>query len=120
VVRRGCCTLLIVDAARLNASRIPVVFSKLGDWSYAIYLVHVPCFLLVYKLWPSSGGTATAWLGALGVALLAGAVFGSFDVRLYRHLKGTVDRVPETRRRRLISFYITIFSSAIVIGLFYH
>jgi exopolysaccharide production protein ExoZ len=113
-------TLLVVDASRLKSTGIPFVPAKLGDWSYALYLFHIPCFLLVYKFWPPFGGTVAAWIGAVWVASLVGAVFGSLDVRLYRYLKSAADSAPEKRLRRLSNIYLGIFLVGVVVGQFYH
>ena len=43
------------------------VLQRLGDWSYALYLCHVPLILAVYKLWPVQTLGAGAWIAALWI-----------------------------------------------------
>jgi peptidoglycan/LPS O-acetylase OafA/YrhL len=110
-------TLLVIDIARIDVpQRALVGLSKLGDWSYGLYLCHVPCILLLYQLWPSSFGVRTAWFSAVAMALFVSALLGSIDVRMYRYFKGVVDGADENLRRRLVNIYAGAFVVASLIG----
>ena len=110
-------TLLVIDIARIDVpQRALVGLSKLGDWSYGLYLCHVPCILLLYQLWPSSFGVRTAWFSAVATALFVSALLGSIDVRMYRYFKGVVDGADENLRRRLVNIYAGAFVVASLIG----
>jgi peptidoglycan/LPS O-acetylase OafA/YrhL len=110
-------TLLVIDIARIDVpQRALVGLSKLGDWSYGLYLCHVPCILLLYQLWPSSFGVSTAWFSAVAMALFVSALLGSIDVRMYRYFKGVVDGADENLRRRLVNIYAGAFVVASLIG----
>src|SRR6266853_2902165 len=78
-------TLLILDAVRIKVPpRAMLGLPRLGDWSYALYLCHMPCILVVYHFWPASFGVGSAWLSAITTAIVVSAGFGMLDVQLYR------------------------------------
>jgi peptidoglycan/LPS O-acetylase OafA/YrhL len=81
----------------------------LGDWSYALYLCHVPVILIVYHLWPSGTGLAAAWALALALVFAAASVLGPADVRLYRILKRWSDAAAPRTIRLLSIGFATIF-----------
>lgn len=83
--------------------------NKLGDWSYALYLWHVPAILTVYKIWPHHDLGAGAWLTALAFALAGAALIGPVDVHLYHRLKSVV-AASALRRLRLAGIaFLTAF-----------
>lgn len=73
-----------------------IVHSKpletLGDWSYGIYLIHVPTILLVISLLDNPKSSAILLSTAIGCALLTGSLAGQLDVRLHRFLRSVVRR----------------------------
>ena len=110
-------TLLVLDAIRIKLPpRAVPGLPKLGDWSYALYLVHVPTILVLYRCWPASAGAA-AWPAAIAVALILAAAFGTVDVRLYRYLRNGVDDLSEDVRRRRVNLYAATFIIASMIGI---
>jgi exopolysaccharide production protein ExoZ len=110
-------TLLVLDAVRIKMPQLAMLsLPKLGDWSYALYLCHVPCILIVYHFWPSSSGAGVAWFSAIATALIVSAGFGVLDVRMYRHLKNAVDTADEHHRRRRVNIYAGAFVMASLIG----
>lgn len=78
-------------AARLRAGR---ALARLGDWSYALYLVHVPVIMALDEKLPAAWPPALMWLLFLGTPLLAARVIGPADVWLYRRLKSAADAAP--------------------------
>ena len=72
---------------------------RLGDWSYALYLAHMPAIVLAIHLAPRSLSGGWLFVAALALSLLAAAAFGSLDVALYRHLRRAVDRMAPSRSR---------------------
>ena len=63
---------------------------KLGDFSYALYLCHVPIIVLLYR----NAALADPWLFwflAIGLAVVACIPLGMIDVALYGRLKRFVD-----------------------------
>jgi peptidoglycan/LPS O-acetylase OafA/YrhL len=84
-------------------------FIALGDWSYALYLCHVPVILIVYRLWPSGSGIVAAWPLALVLAFIAASVLGPLDVRLYRILKRWSDAAAPGAIRFLSVGFAAVF-----------
>lgn len=109
--------LLVVDAVRVKIPRraVPSLY-MLGDWSYALYLVHVPAVTAVYQLWPKSAGTGVAWLSAVAVALLLSAGMGIMDLRFYQQLRAVVNDLDERALRRRVNAYVGVFIIAALIG----
>jgi exopolysaccharide production protein ExoZ len=109
--------LLVLDATRIKAPpRAVTGLLTLGDWSYALYLVHVPTILVVYRLWPASADAGLAWLAAIAIALSLSAGFGMVDVRMYRRLRKAVDELSEEERRRRVNLYVGVFIVASLAG----
>ncbi len=76
---------VLADRARPLSARNP--FATLGDWSYGLYLVHVPFITLAIGLGFGAGLPVTlAFVGLASGALIVGSAFGAFEVRLYRWL----------------------------------
>jgi exopolysaccharide production protein ExoZ len=113
--------LLVLDAARIKMPQPATLgLAKLGDWSYALYLCHPSCILIVYHFWPSSLGVGAAWFSAIAAALVVSAGFGMLDVRMYRHFKYATDHADEEYRRRRVSIYVGAFVAASLIGVVLH
>jgi len=80
---------LVLAAAELSrrrdaSARHPIV--RLGDWSYGLYLVHVPVVRAVATAFGASPQWANAaFVIALAVALAAGLAFGAAEMALYRY-----------------------------------
>jgi exopolysaccharide production protein ExoZ len=111
-------TLLVLDAIRIKLpARVILGLPTLGDWSYALYLAHVPCILVTYHFWSASAGIGAAWLSAIGVALVVSAGFGILDTEMYRRLKLAVDGATENRLRRWVGAFAGVFVLASLIGM---
>src|SRR5918911_341264 len=90
--------------------------ARLGDWSYALYLCHVPTIRLVYQAAPAGADTKALWLGAVLAALAVAAALGTLDVRLYRAAKRLVDRTRESRLRLWVGAYVALFAAIAAYG----
>ena len=66
--------------------------TRLGDWSYALYLCHVPILLWMFRLAPASWSGLLLWSASIVLSLIAAAGFGSIDLAMYRRLKAWVDK----------------------------
>ena len=66
---------------------------KAGDWSYALYLVHMPLFIVLYRAVPESVPAIPLCGVALVLAALATAALGPLDVAIYRRLRRAIDRL---------------------------
>jgi exopolysaccharide production protein ExoZ len=103
-------TLMVLDVSRLRVSAPGL--TTVGDWSYALYLCHIPAFVVALKLAPSAPLVA-GLLGAFGAA----AIFGTLDVWLYGRLKTEVDHSSEESRKRSMLWYLAIFGAAVAAAL---
>jgi peptidoglycan/LPS O-acetylase OafA/YrhL len=65
------------------------VLVRLGDWTYGLYLAHVPLILLVYHRAEAAGyhgRLVVVWVGG-AVALAGGLLFGMLEAALYSRLR---------------------------------
>ena len=112
-------TAVIVGLMELERSgklpRLPNL-RRLGDWSYAIYLVHVPVILGVCKL---LGGSPTWLILAISSAsvVLVSAAVGMLDLQIYYRLKTALDGAPAAVRTCLALAFVGMFLTAALIGL---
>lgn len=90
--------------------------ARLGDWSYALYLCHVPTIRLVYQVAPAGANTKALWLCAIAATLAVAAFIGSLDVWLYRRAKRLVDRAGENRLRLWVGAYVVMFAAVAAYG----
>ncbi|MEM5438191.1 acyltransferase [Paraburkholderia diazotrophica] len=75
--------------------------TRLGDWSYALYLCHVPIMLWIFRLAPAHWSGSLLWVASIVLSLLGAALIGRVDLWLYRRLKGIVDGFSKTTCARL-------------------
>lgn len=109
--------LLVVDAIRLKVPRSAVSgLYMLGEWSYALYLLHVPVLATVYRLWPAQAGAGAAFLCAVGASLILSAGFGMLDVAVYHRLRRAVNDLSDGACRWRVNLYVGAFVAASVAG----
>lgn len=60
---------------------------RFGDWSYVLYLVHMPVIVLVIMLAPKAVPTIPLYVAAIAASLGVTAALGPLDVGLYRRLR---------------------------------
>ena len=81
---------------------VDIVLSRLGDWSYALYLIHVTVLIRVYRtaseVLPDS--THWFWLGVLG-AIAASSLLGSLDLLIHRQTKNGLAVLSTDAKKRL-------------------
>ncbi len=81
--------------ARQLAAESPLVVY--GDWSYGVYLLHVPVLTAVMDVLLHKNRAYPSWdlVAVAGfAALLVGLTFGRFESALYRRLRSLVRRRP--------------------------
>jgi peptidoglycan/LPS O-acetylase OafA/YrhL len=64
----------------------------LGDWSYGLYLCHVPIIIALCRALPGSVPSMQLWFAAVGLPVVAAIGIGKLDLSLYRLLKRRIDR----------------------------
>lgn len=88
--------LLVAYAVHVSTTRPsePIrPLAALGDWSYALYLIHVPIIMALCHVMPVSVPTMQLWFAAVGIPVIVCILFGRIDLVMYRALKVRVDRV---------------------------
>lgn len=80
-----CCSLMILGALSVNNSSQSRVYNfavKMGDYSYALYLVHVPVLVIFYSLYQTHIGPIGSKAGIIGLllCLFTGWWVGKVDV----------------------------------------
>ncbi|TCK42745.1 peptidoglycan/LPS O-acetylase OafA/YrhL [Paraburkholderia sp. BL8N3] len=77
------------------------LLTRLGDWSYALYLCHVPIMLWMYRLAPGSWSGVALWCISVVLSLVVAAGLGTVDLWLYRRLKSRIDSLKLRTTARL-------------------
>lgn len=76
------------------------ILRQLGDWSFAIYLCHVPVILLFSGIFLSHLSPIPLWLGCIVAAMLVGSAVGILDVKIHR----SISRSSKTLPNRMLVF----------------
>ncbi|NKE77529.1 acyltransferase [Ochrobactrum sp. MC-1LL] len=102
----------LIAAAVLHTPKIPniinVFLSKWGDWSYGLYLIHVPIIRsLLFYLYPSFAPEITFPLIVAGT-IIGGALMGMLDLNIHSGLRRVSQRIP--------SWMVSYFIAALVVG----
>ncbi|WP_317060030.1 acyltransferase family protein [Xanthomonas hortorum] len=107
------CTLLVAWAVRHRQTEGEPIAAllALGDWSYALYLIHAPIIIALCKYLPLSVGTMQLWFAAVGLPLIAAVIFGKIDIGLYRIVKRKVDLAPRKFRVALCVIFLALLAS---------
>ena len=90
---------------------VDAVGDRLGGYSYAIYLCHVPVVRTLYAVWTDATPMTLFW-SAVGLTFLVSALVGEVDIRLYRLLKNRVDRWSGGIRRAFAMLFLLAFAGA--------
>ncbi|WP_315098523.1 acyltransferase [uncultured Cellulomonas sp.] len=88
--------------------------NRLGNYSYMLYLVHVPVIRTLYATVPGIGYNRVVAV-ALVAAVLASIPLGELDVRMYRRLKARVDASSPTVRTVLAGAFVLAFAVSVVV-----
>ncbi len=88
--------------------RLARLADRYGDWSYALYLCHVPLMVAIYlKSPPLPNGVL--WMLAILIPLTVAAPFGMLDLFLYKRLKLWADQTSRIVRVSLSGLYTLSF-----------
>ncbi len=91
-----------IGTARPSAPIRPLV--ALGDWSYALYLIHVPIIRALCHVMPASVPAMQLWFASVGIPIIVCILFGKIDLAMYRTLKVRVDQAG---RKSLVLLAVT-------------
>ncbi len=90
IVQGAACAILCAWCAAAKQLDKDNAFVRYGDWSYGVYLVHVPIMFAVYVVGQRAGWLPTTGdgIGVVGALALAGGMaFGRLEVTGYRWLQ---------------------------------
>lgn len=84
----GCVFLIAaaVNAGDVVPSLIKPAFRKLGEWSYALYLIHIPVLFVVFRPEFAHMGHVMVLVG-VAVAIAGGAVLGQVDLAVLKRTR---------------------------------
>jgi exopolysaccharide production protein ExoZ len=93
------CVLLVAAAVRpqdpLDRPHPNFALAALGDWSYALYLIHVPIIRAMDATLPVTTPLYAQWFATVAAPIACAVAFGKVDLWLYRVLKRRVDRAGQ-------------------------
>ena len=103
--------LLVGWAATPSATpRAPIkAMVLLGDWSFALYLVHVPVIKTLLQWLPLTWPPLTNWLLLIAGAVVVACFAGTLDVALYRRVKDACDSLSAAPRVLICLSFLTLF-----------
>jgi len=105
---------LVAYAVHVSATQeiVPIrPLVALGDWSYALYLCHVPIIMALCHVMPGTVPTMQLWFAAVAIPIIVCIVMGKIDLAMYRVLKVRVDRAS---RRTLLLFAVAFVGIMLV------
>jgi exopolysaccharide production protein ExoZ len=93
-----------------SQTALNVLGDKLGAYSYALYLCHVPVIRTLYTMMGDRPAPTQFWVVIL-VAILISIPLGELDVRIYRAIKKHIDRSTGPIPWILVTLYTLAFFS---------
>lgn len=87
---------------------LSAVGDRLGGYSYAIYLCHVPVIRTAYAVLGDVSSSMLFWC-AVGLAFLFSVGLGELDLALYRYMRAWVDRISLGCRRVFAILFLFAF-----------
>jgi exopolysaccharide production protein ExoZ len=90
--------------------------TRLGDWSYALYLCHVPVVLVVMR--GMEAPPLILWLLAVTLSLAVSVPLGLLDLAIYRRLRARLDRARPQALARGAGIYATVYVVVAAVFLF--
>jgi peptidoglycan/LPS O-acetylase OafA/YrhL len=104
----------LIAAATQFTFRFPsfldTFLSKLGDWSYALYLIHITVLYTVFKAF---GYNPFTLLIGIGSAMAAAAVFGEVDVAMHRQSRRLFGNSARWLTIPVLAFVALYFAAAL-------
>jgi peptidoglycan/LPS O-acetylase OafA/YrhL len=109
----GAGSAVLIAAAVRSDVRLPrcasAMFDKLGDWSYALYLIHVPILFVVFRPFFAEYGMAMFPIGIIA-ALTGASVLGEIDRYLVERFRAIAiqDIVARSAGVLFVAAYLAI------------
>ncbi|MBA8841938.1 acyltransferase [Ochrobactrum sp. RH2CCR150] len=91
------------------------VFKKLGDWSYAMYLIHVPVILIIVRQVPVQAWPEATYLLSVVASTLASIALGKADIKIHHYTRNAVRGMDtDLINRRVVAFVLAYLALSIV------
>jgi peptidoglycan/LPS O-acetylase OafA/YrhL len=110
IIGIGCATLVAWVASLAQGSNQSPVMGRLGDWSYATYLVHVPVLITIATLAPGLRGPGL-WATMIVLVLALTPLVGTADIALHSRLR----RAADGWRRSVLALILVAFAGGFVV-----
>jgi len=91
------------------------VLRRLGDWSYALYLVHVPIVITVGVL-TTGVNKLVVWPAMIVLALVGASLFGATDIALYTRLRRITDGWGWRTQAVTLTAFAALFIASMVLS----
>ena len=108
----GACFFFVAWAAtprNRNSDRDRLkLLTKFGDWSYALYLCHVPIIQFIVLRYPKSISPSVVFVFSVLTTLVIASLIGRLDMFLYGRLKGVIDRSGPTVNNGVASAFLAM------------
>jgi len=112
LILSGACLCFVgwaaLPRAQAGGTQHLTILMRFGDWSYALYLCHVPVITLLFLRLPQYVNSLVLFAIAIGVALLISSIVGRVDLALYNALKLLTDRSSSTFRYGIGSTFVAL------------
>ncbi len=121
-ITSGIGSAFLVAAALQNS--IPIfrgktarVFKNLGDWSYAMYLIHVPMILLIVRHVPVKAWPEATYLLSVLASILASIALGKVDIKIHHYARNAVRGMDTVLLNRRIGAFVLAYIALSIVWL---
>ncbi len=91
------------------------IFKSFGDWSYAMYLIHVPVILLIVRHVPAKSWPEVTYLLSIIASILVSIALGKADIRIHHYTRNAVRGMnTELLNRRVHAFVFAYVALSII------
>ncbi len=111
-----CIVIGLIALERKNKLPRSPFLVKVGGWSYAMYLTHVPIILGTFKVM-GQADPLLMFAISMVLTLIVSSLVGTLDVACYYRLKRWVDQYP-TLHKWAAATFLAVFVTSGVVGLY--
>jgi peptidoglycan/LPS O-acetylase OafA/YrhL len=111
----GCASIVGWAASIMQGVNRSAVLGRLGDWSYATYLVHVPVLTTVGVLFAGTGRSGV-WASMVALVLVVTPLFGMADITLHARLRHAANRWGWKIRACVLTIFAALFVTCMALS----
>ncbi|MBB2970315.1 acyltransferase [Mesorhizobium sp. RMAD-H1] len=93
------------------------IMRNLGDWSYAMYLIHVPIILLVVRTMQLESLPEVTYMLCVTAAVLATIALGKLDIYIHAEAKKYIRFAPQQTIVNRVNVFLLLYTFVAVIHL---